>query len=160
MSTQQGQAVQEAVASREPESEPTLAEARRRARSITAAPGLPSEGSPALVTHSKRERAQIWVAQFSARVTANLAGPSLLHAQAPSLADQHKHHHEAAKPFRESEALLMRVVLVLRVGWGYLHLAIKAVLHVIDWVTASFPRLLVAAGIWAALKFWLWRGLP
>jgi hypothetical protein len=103
---------------------------------------------------------RVWAAHTSAKLTLMLTGPSLLRAQAPSLAHQHEHHLKAAKVFRKSEAGLKRFCYWPRMGWGCFHLAVKALLHVIDWVFASFWRLVIAAGVYTALKFWLWRGLP
>jgi hypothetical protein len=88
-------------------------------------------------------------AKAQGRAAAVTTGASLLHAQPPSLADSRKRHHEAAGHF---EAALLRYP---RLAWGYLHLALKAGLHVLEWVTESPPRLLVAAAFLVILYFWL-----
>jgi len=76
------------------------------------------------------------------------SGASLLHARPPSLAESRERHHVAAGHF---EAGLIRWP---RIAWGYFHLAVKTVLHVIEWVTESPPRVIVAIVLIVVLKIW------
>ena len=75
-------------------------------------------------------------------------GHPLLHARPPSLAESRERHHVAAGHF---EAGLIRWP---RIVWGYFHLAVKTVLHTVEWVTESPPRLAVAIVLIVVLHFW------
>jgi hypothetical protein len=123
--------------------------ARARESSVTDGPGLPSEGSPESVTERNR---WAWLTGVPAKAQTAAAGvtsgASLLHARPPSLAESRERHHVAAGHF---EAGLIRWP---RIAWGYFHLAVKTALHVIEWVTESPPRLLVAGGLIVVLKLW------
>jgi hypothetical protein len=89
-----------------------------------------------------------WIARLRAALTLP-AGTSLLHAQPSSLAQTHTRHKEAAGHW---EAGLVRVPRRL---WGYGHLALKALLHVIEWVTDSPVKFVIAAAFLVACWFWL-----
>jgi hypothetical protein len=71
-----------------------------------------------------------------------------MHAAPPSLAEQRQRHHVAASRWN---ALIVRHP---RVAWGYLHLVIKAVLHLIEWVLESPPRLLTAIVFIVIIAIW------
>jgi hypothetical protein len=79
-----------------------------------------------------------------------LSGGSLLHARPSSLAEAHTRHLHAAGAFR------VRSLRWPRLAWAYLvHIPIKTAAHVIDWVTESPARALVAALLIAAA--WIWH---
>lgn len=123
--------------------------ARARESSVTGGPDFPAEGSAPDVTQR-----DIWarLAGFRARAQAHAAGvtsgASLLHARPSSLAESRERHHTAAGHF---EAGLIRWP---RLAWGYFHLAVKALLNTIEWVTESPPRLAVAVVLIVVLHFW------
>jgi hypothetical protein len=77
------------------------------------------------------------------------ARSSLLHSQPSSLAQTRARHKEAAQHW---EAVLARWPRHL---WGWGHLALKALLHLIEWVTESPARFIVAAAFLAACWLWL-----
>jgi hypothetical protein len=117
----------------------------QRARSLPPAPGGAPQATPDI---TERDRLPV-VRNARARALAALSGPSLLHARPPSLAEQRERHHQAAAHF---EAALLRWP---RLAWGYWHLAVKAVLHLTEWVLESPPRLAAAAAVAVIVWFWI-----
>jgi hypothetical protein len=86
----------------------------------------------------------------TARIAALFAGGSLLHARPASLAEAHERHLHAAGAFSVRSLRWPRLV------WAYLiHLPVKTAAHVLDWVTESPARALVAALLLAAA--WIWH---
>jgi hypothetical protein len=81
-------------------------------------------------------------------ISAALTGGSLIHAKPPSLHETWTRHTESATHF---QGWILRWP---RYAWGVIHIALKAVLHALEWVTESPPRLLVAALV--VLAIWLW----
>jgi hypothetical protein len=123
------------------------AEVRRRASSVTDAPAtavLP------VVSDTESDRADKWreVAQRAEAWLKTLTtGGSLLHAKPPSLAECREHHRYAAGHFAGP------LPRGLRTAYGYWHLSVKAVLHIIEWVLESPPRLVVAVIILGVVRF-------
>ena len=146
------EAVQEAVASPEAEAGFQRAGARARANSVpTALPVVHHEAVQGDAPPSAQEAARR-AAEAIARLRAALtlpAGTSLLHAQPPSLVQTHSRHKEASEHW---EAALARVPRRL---WGYGHTVLKALLHVIEWVTESPARFVIAAAFLVACWYWL-----
>lgn len=120
-----------------PSAESTRRDAPRRAESVPPA--------AAGVTESDGQRLR-WALPAASGV---LSGASLLHAQPPSLAQTWTRHRKCAEHYE-----LWPPVRWGRYAWGGVHVALKAVLHVVEWVTDSPPRLLVAAALVAACWFW------
>jgi hypothetical protein len=81
-------------------------------------------------------------------VSAAFTGGSLLHAQPPSLAQTWTRHQQAARHY---EAGMIRWP---RYAWGGTHVALKAFLHIVEWVTDSPFRFVVAVLLVAACWFW------
>jgi len=117
------------------------AQSAQRATSLPLAPVDVAQGDAA-------SRAREALLRFGA-LFAIPAGTSLLHAQPPSLRQAHDRHKEAAKHW---EAGLIRWPRHL---WGYGHTAFKALLHIIEWVTESPARFIVAVLFLAACWLWL-----
>jgi hypothetical protein len=127
----------------EPDAPAHRAGARGRASSLPVPLPLPLAPAPGSDSESP-----------AAGVIAGLAGtfaiPSdLLHARPASLADAHAAHRQAAAHWNGA------LPRHLRHAWGWLHVALKAVLHAADWVTASPARFFVAAMVAVAVWFWL-----
>ena len=77
-----------------------------------------------------------------------LTGGSLLAARPPSLAEAWTRHRQSAAHYNAG------LVRWPRYAWGALHVALKAALHVVEWVTDSPPKLITAAAVVAACWFW------
>jgi hypothetical protein len=143
------EAVQEAVPgnSASPESN---RECAPRAKSIptalTAASASPAEE---VTERNARQRILKVVEGARSRAKAVSAGPSLLHTAPASLADKHTFHRDAAKQW---DAWLVRYP---RLWWGYLHLGVKAALHLADWLTESFWRLAIAIALYFIIRIWI-----
>ena len=73
----------------------------------------------------------------------------LVNAPPKTLAAAHAHHRDAAGQWDGW------LITGFRAGWGWLHLAVKAILHAVDWTLESPVRFLVAAAIAVACWFWL-----
>ena len=132
------------------------AEARGRAASVPNAPTLPTPLHSAdlvPVTDSDAlqpapagwqeaaDRAQRYFDHIS-------AGASLAHARPSSLAETRERHHRAAGHWNAAAMRWPRII------YGYIHLGVKSLLHLIEWVLESPPRLATAV---AALYFlWFW----
>ena len=86
------------------------------------------------------QRAEAWLKTLT-------TGGSLLHAKPPSLAECREHHRYAAGHFAGP------LPRGLRTAYGYWHLSVKAVLHIIEWVLESPPRLVVAVIILGVVRF-------
>lgn len=67
------------------------------------------------------------------------SGVSVLHAQPPSLAETRERHHRAAGQWNALAMVWPRII------YGYGHLCVKALLHCIEWVLESPPRVVIAA---------------
>lgn len=137
-------ATQEEVHSEVPsdaETESQGAEARPRATSVPTSLHEVTE-------RSRWARLTGFQAKAQAAAAGVTSGASLLHARPPSLAESRQRHHVAAGHF---EAGLLRWP---RLAWGYCHLALKALLHVIEWVTESPPRFCTAIILIVVLKVW------
>jgi hypothetical protein len=70
--------------------------------------------------------------------TSLAAGPSLAHVHPPTMAEAREHVHACAN---HTSGDLWKV---LRISYGYWHLALKFILHVIEWVTRSPWGLLIS----------------
>ena len=127
------------------------AEARRRARSIPNALPLHPDAKPGvLVPVTQGDQAAGYVAAFerAAKWFDRIqAGESVLHTPPATMAAARERHHAAAGHF---PGWLPRAV---RLAYGYIHLSVKAALHLIDWVLESPPRLIVTLAAIAALWY-------
>jgi hypothetical protein len=121
-----------------PSADSTRRDAPRRAESL--AP------PPAKVTEGDGKRLPRWSAQA---VSAALTGGSLLHTAPLSLAACWAQHRAAATHYE-----LWPPVRWARYAWGAFHVALKAALNALEWVTDSPPKLLTAAAVVAACWFW------
>jgi hypothetical protein len=130
-----------------------IRQSAQRAESVTPAPGIsPAAGLAAVsvITDSDQSAGlQRAAERAQAAFTAITAGSSLLHAQAPSLA-QSRERHQAAAAHHNGWALR-----AARSAYGHAHLLVKALLHVLDWVLESPARLVVAVAVVLILIFWL-----
>ena len=134
--------VQEAVPP-EPAAEAPEAEARGRANSVAAALPLTPPARPSGDIESRaRELAARFLGAFTVPKGTDVLRASGLHAA-------HQRHREAAAHW---EAAAVRVP---RRAWGALHLLLKGCLGLLDWVTESPARTLVAAIFLAACIKWL-----
>lgn len=136
--------VQEAVREGSSPETPTAKaspESAQRARSIT----LPSAAAFDAVTQRVRK-----TGQFAARGAALLDRPgSLVHSQPPTFRQSRDRHHECANHYQT-----WPIVRWLRLTWGYFHLlAIKPALNLLEWVTESPFRLLIAVIIGTVIWF-------
>ena len=127
------------------------AEARGRAKSIANDRPLPTplhsadlvpvtQGDPAQGWQEALERAVKWFDRIQ-------AGDSVLHTPPATMAAARERHHAAAGHF---PGWLPRAA---RLIYGYIHLGGKGVLHLIDWVLESPPRLIVTLAAIAALWY-------
>lgn len=132
------------------------AEARGRAESIPKPPAsLPALHSAELVPVTEgddlrpappgwqeaADRAQRYFERIS-------AGASLAHARPSSLAEVRERHHRAAGQWNAAAMRWPRII------YGYVHLGVKSLLHLIEWVLESPPRLATAAAVLYFLWFW------
>lgn len=102
--------------------------------------------TPAKVTESDGQRVSRWTVPA---ISAVFTGGSLLHAQPPSLHQTWTRHQQCASHYQ-----LWPPVRWGRYAWGAVHVALKAFLHTVEWVTDSPIKLLVAAALVAACWFW------
>ena len=123
-----------------PSADPKHRDAPRRADSLPPRPAKVTDGDDRRA--SFRLRVQQWVASKA------LSRESLAYARPSSLADCWALHRASAEHY---QAGLLRWP---RYAWGRVHVALKAVLFGLDWVTESPARLLVAAAVAAACWFW------
>jgi hypothetical protein len=86
--------------------------------------------------------------RLSRQLSSLVSGAALLHEAPPSLAQARENHRQAAAHYSAPVAVWARL------GWGWLHLALKCVLHTAEWLADSPARLLVAA--LAAGVIWHW----
>jgi hypothetical protein len=108
------------------------------------------ETTPAATVRDLPLKRHRWAGGLPAAVSAVFTGASLLHTKPASLAEAHTRHLQSAGAFRR---LVLRWP---RLAWGYLvHLPVKAVSHVLDWVLESPVRALVAALLITAA--WIWH---
>ena len=120
---------------------PSADSTRRGAQArVESVPDIPAE-----VTDSDGQRLRRWTLPAASGV---LSGASLLHAQPPSLAQTWTRHRQAACHF---EGLLFRGP---RYAWGGMHVALKAFLYVVEWVTDSPVKFGFAVALVAACWFW------
>lgn len=120
----------------------STAEPRACARAIVALPP-----PAALVPVTGRARS---AGHALARVAEVMDRPgSLVHARPPSLARAREAHREAAA--RHETAVLRH----LRLLWGYAHLIfVKSALNLLEWVTETPLRFLVAVILGAVIWYW------
>lgn len=137
---------EEAVAAEGPELVPTLAEARRHARSVSAslsgAQAADTESDSAGVPQMVRTWLQGRVTAFAAREF------DVIHGPPPTLARMHERHRIAASHW--SAALISKP----RMAWGLLHTALAAVLYaVLDALFSPFGALFAVLFIAAAIHY-------
>jgi hypothetical protein len=112
--------------------EPPPVTRRRRAQRGTSVTETPAQGQSATRRRvTQRAAAHVASVRSGAHVTGRL----------PSIAGQRARVHEAAAEWEQ-----WRAVRYGRIAWGYFHLAlIKIPLDVIQWVTETPPRCVLAA---------------
>jgi len=141
----------EAVPLRIPEPGSMPAEARGRATSVTDDRTLPSIPRVAPATDSdaiaRAQAAAAAITAWAGGVTSAVQSGALVTWDPSSLADARERVHAAAAGW---EALAVRVPRLL---WGYGWLGFKAVLHLIEWVTESPVRFVIAAVLVAVAWF-------
>lgn len=123
------------------------AEARGRGESIPKPPAtLPAlhsaELAPVTESDDLRPAPAGWqeAADRAQRAFTRISsGVSVLHAQPPSLAETRERHHRAAGQWNALAMVWPRII------YGYGHLCVKALLHCIEWVLESPPRVVIAA---------------
>lgn len=76
------------------------------------------------------------------------AGASLAHARPSSLAETRERHHRAAGHWNAAAMRIPRII------YGYIHLGVKGLLHLIEWVLESPPRLACALAALYFFVFW------
>ena len=129
-----------------PAADPTCRGAQR-ARSITNAADTAAHLTVPATQRDMADRGRDAARRAEAWLKEITTGGSLLHAKPPSLAECREHHRYAAGHFTGT------LPRALRTAYGYWHLSVKAVLHIIEWVLESPPRLVVAVIILGVIRF-------
>ena len=119
----------------------------QRARSITNAANPVPHLAVSVTQRDMADRGREAAQRAEAWLKTLTTGGSLLHAKPPSLAECREHHRYAAGHFAGP------LPRGLRTAYGYWHLSVKAVLHIIEWVLESPPRLVVAVIILGVVRF-------
>ena len=130
----------EAIFPRAPDPEASRRGAHRAESLTLPAPLPPVATLPDVTDSDARARAQA-AAQRIAGFAQALSAGALVTAHPVSLKEAHARVHEAAAQW---DALLIKVP---RVAWGYIYLALKLALHVLDWVTETPARFIAAATV-------------